>query len=352
MPTRWALPDAGRPLCIAVAVNELAKEGSFVRRATFLEHGARKSSLLSWAWSSAAGMLSAAGLIEADDFDEAYWSRVEGDWVLVANVKKATAAYDAYMTSHPPGTLERIQSRSMFAQTLEKLGIGLTADDHEVFMNHLVRQKKIFVEGDLVKLAASGPVSPPTEADRGLLSVRVLYAQLEAQIDALDKRIDAAQERIKAALANKPKSAALSYLRTRKQLEEMRSQRIATLETTSSVLLRIEQAVGDAEIMATYETSVRTLRSLLADPALRPEKVDQTMDALSEAMADQADVHDAINVDAGIDEDEIARELEALALEEKEAQDTKTDVTLPEAPKTQLPAAQEQARPERVAELA
>lgn len=81
---------------------------------------------------------------------------------------------------------------------------------------------------------------------------------------------------------------------------------------------------------------MRTLRSLLADPALRPEKVDQTMDALAEAAADQADVHNAISVDAGIDDDEIAKELEALALEDAEPQ-----VTLPSAPTNE---------PERVAE--
>ena len=69
--------------------------------------------------------------------------------------------------------------------------------------------------------------------------------------------------------------------------------------------------------MRTYETATQTLNTILADPALRPDKVDETISQLSESVANQEELHGAISsaTAPAVDEDEIAAELEQLSLD-------------------------------------
>ena len=74
--------------------------------------------------------------------------------------------------------------------------------------------------------------------------------------------------------------------------------------------------------MKSYESSTATLRAILAHPLLQREKIDETMDALATANADAREVDDAIQLsvgmaqsDAGVDEDELEAELQALVSE-------------------------------------
>lgn len=86
--------------------------------------------------------------------------------------------------------------------------------------------------------------------------------------------------------------------------------------------------------MAAYETSTSTLTQVLAHPSLSPERIAATTDALAEAMADQEEIDQAVRIGGEvamgdrrveIDEDELAKELEALVEEEKQAEQEKTE---------------------------
>ncbi len=82
------------------------------------------------------------------------------------------------------------------------------------------------------------------------------------------------------------------------------------------------------QVMAAYEASTATLRSVLAHPSLQLSHVDETVSSLSEAMADQAEIDYAIQsggkeaVRAGgvinVDEGDLEKELDDLVLQEKE----------------------------------
>lgn len=54
--------------------------------------------------------------------------------------------------------------------------------------------------------------------------------------------------RIEASLRAKQKPQALSYLRSRKTLEELLVRRMGSLETLHGVLVKLEQAAGDVEV--------------------------------------------------------------------------------------------------------
>jgi len=96
---------------------------------------------------------------------------------------------------------------------------------------------------------------------------------------------------------------------------------VLALEKVHTLLLSMDQAVGDAQLMQAYTASEKTLRSLLADPSLQPDHIDRTMDALAEAVHDQNAVTDALS---SVPDDELVGELAQLELD-----------TLPSPPATQ-----------------
>lgn len=84
--------------------------------------------------------------------------------------------------------------------------------------------------------------------------------------------------------------------------------------------------------MKAYETSTVTLKALLSHPLLQRDKIDETMEAMAEAAADQAEVDQAIRLGgavvsaasgAAIDENELQEELQRMINEEKEREEVK-----------------------------
>ena len=150
------------------------------------------------------------------------------------------------------------------------------------------------------------------------------------------------------ALRLKQKSVALSYLRSRKQLEEILTKRIGSLGTLESMLMRVESAAGDIEvscsamelkgknggsrwpslqIMKSYESSTATLRTILSHPSLRRD-IDETMEAMAQTSEDARDVQEAMKVGGDVaigvgdvDEAELERELGLLVGEIEQEQE-------------------------------
>ncbi|PKI82597.1 hypothetical protein MVES1_003860 [Malassezia vespertilionis] len=347
MPNRWAMDTIGRPLCIAVVVEDAAVHQRYMRLDEFLARAAPlhakralySTVLVDWvakpAWRAAARIFVA----DADEVgDEAVWPRVYGEWVLVPNVERAAALFVASLALDPPSMLESIMTRAEMQRRLQALRdpdagkrVPISDTDAKVLLRYLERDANILVvDDDVVKLVRPTDAHRGIqESDRGILAVRQMHAQLTAQVDELERRVDSARARIMDALRKKqPEETAKSYLRTKKQLEELLGRRVGALETVSQLLLKLEQAAGDAEILQTYERSSSALQQILADPLLQPDRVDKTMDALAESVSQQESIEDAMRTDH-VDDDEIAAELEKLALGEEEAKQTSS---MPSAP--------------------
>jgi len=140
---------------------------------------------------------------------------------------------------------------------------------------------------------------------------------------------------------------AMSYLRSRKQLEDLLSKRLQSLETLQATLLQVENAAGNVEvhmifvisttglikfcsqIMKAYETSTTTLKRLLSHPSLQRDKIEATMSALEDATADHEEIDEAIRLGGEgiaaatgtvIDDDEIEEEIQRM-IEEKEREE-------------------------------
>lgn len=112
-------------------------------------------------------------------------------------------------------------------------------------------------------------ISTPHEIspiDRGILELKSGVENLQAQVNGLQHKIDEfspiprilfrgevdtsfrCTQKASAALRHKHKAVALSYVRSRKQLEELLTKRLGSLHTLESTFIHVEAAAGDIEV--------------------------------------------------------------------------------------------------------
>ena len=104
-PDAWALADVGRPMCMAVAIDDAARSAQWMRMGEYIARstplGARPSitTLLTewvlrpaWRWA----------LSDELGGDDTYWESVRGTWVVCANVEVRRPSIIADTASCPP----------------------------------------------------------------------------------------------------------------------------------------------------------------------------------------------------------------------------------------------------------
>lgn len=205
--------------------------------------------------------------------------------------------------------------------------------DLQVLIKFMTRDRGVAISnGKVIKLEHIEGEKPSivSEEERGIVNVKDTYARLESQVEELEKRIKERQSRVETCLREKKRKQALSYLRSRKMLEELLEKRTNSLETLHGVLIKIEQAASDVEIVKAYELSTASLKNLLTDARLQPDRIDQSMEEMQETLASADEVRKAvetgnegIRVAAGeeeMDDGEIEAELRKLEEESKREQ--------------------------------
>ncbi|OCF40884.1 charged multivesicular body protein 7 [Kwoniella heveanensis CBS 569] len=283
--------------------------------------------------------------------EETLWARYgKGkEYVHMPLLEQSAAAFTAHIAKNPilsyTASIFDLESfRKEYGQacfpisTSKKLPAGrheLSSRDIEILIKWLTRDcGELVSDGTIIKVlkADQSPADHPiSEADRGVISVLNAQRRVEKQVLGIEAQIAQSHEKAKKHLASGQKNIALSYLRSKKQLEDLLAKRVASAEQLGAVIRSIDQARGDAEIMAAYETSTSTLRSVLSDPSLSPDRIAETTDALADAMADQEEIDQAVRIGGElamgsrrvveVDEDELAAELADLVEEEKAEQE-------------------------------
>ncbi|KAI0283163.1 hypothetical protein BC826DRAFT_1061285, partial [Russula brevipes] len=133
-----------------------------------------------------------------------------------------------------------------------------------------------------------------------------------------------------AAIRQQHKSLALSYLRSRKQLEDVLAQRLGSLNILQSTLLRVEGAAEDIQVTPLSLTcSTATLHALLAQPSIQCDAMERTFDALVDSNADAREVDEAVRSGEDVVLDEIKGELATLEAEAKTEARTKEKMQEP-----------------------
>ncbi|KAJ7685376.1 Snf7-domain-containing protein [Mycena polygramma] len=345
----------GKPLALSTVVAELRNQKALFTRSDFLnskesvyDSGGLPSRIISYVvgkplwWAlEQLGVVGEEGLISnaTTPKDTSWW----GDYVVVSLVEAAAndvLARQSRKVGSPGDALYSFEGfKKEFAAVLSDTQENLTDGDAKVLLRFLERDRgAVVVEKDVIKFIdpTVSAVREVTAVDRGILELQEAVRRLHAQVAEYQRKIDEYTQKATAALKQKHKPVALTYLRSRKQFEDVLRKRLGSLETLEATLLSVQTAAGDVEIMKSYQSSTATLQSILAHPSLQKESIEKTMDAMAEANADAKEVDEsiriggdvALGIDTAFDDAELEEELRMLAQEAKAESADRTQAVL------------------------
>eukprot|EP00698_Gefionella_okellyi_P006442 TRINITY_DN15792_c0_g1_i1.p1 TRINITY_DN15792_c0_g1~~TRINITY_DN15792_c0_g1_i1.p1 ORF type:complete len:446 (-),score=97.09 TRINITY_DN15792_c0_g1_i1:220-1530(-) len=185
--------------------------------------------------------------------------------------------------------------------------------------------------GPGVKFAArqGAKVSNVTEGDCAVAQLRSTDRKLKQQVDRLRTKSEERMEQVRLALQAKNRTAAAAHLKHQKLLLSMYNKRAATLDSVQQILLKLEQAESDAEVLRAYKTGTQLMRQTTAQ--VSPEDAEEVLADLQDAFADQAEV-DRVLTDSG-----------SLAMSETEREELEEELAqlvaagMPQLPQTPVP---------------
>ncbi|KDR73493.1 hypothetical protein GALMADRAFT_251201 [Galerina marginata CBS 339.88] len=344
---RVKIPKVGKPLALGAVLFELRSTRTVATLADFLT---AKVSLYDPGWLPARiaayvvgkplwWALEQMGVVGEEGFlgsgsrqhrhnDTSWW----GDYIFVPLVEKAADAVMERQEERMAGPGDALYSLESFRTVFAGVAGGeenatLRELDTKVLVKFLERERGVIVvDKETIKFVdKDAPVEERriTAVDRGIVELKNAIRNLQAQVEALQSKIEECTRKASSALQKKRKPAALGYIRSRKQLEDLLQKRLGSLGTLESTFITVEAAAGDVEIMKSYESSTATLRAILAHPSLERSSIDKTMEALADANADARDVDDAVRiggnialgVEDAIDDDELEEEWKAMVRE-------------------------------------
>ncbi|CAM9625032.1 unnamed protein product, partial [Ectocarpus sp. 13 AM-2016] len=138
-------------------------------------------------------------------------------------------------------------------------------------------------------------------------------ASLEASASDLGLRIQRVQQDALMENRRGQKRAALVHLRRMKQYQAARDKRLSSLLTLETALDQVKQLRLDKQVLEAHEAATSALKTCRETQGLTAERVEDTLDALAEEMAEAEAVGAALGQEGallGQDEGETA-ELEA-----------------------------------------
>ncbi|KAF7338138.1 hypothetical protein MVEN_02038600 [Mycena venus] len=333
------ISGVGKPLALSTVVAELRTQKSIFTRSDFLNS---KESVYDSGWLP--GRIAAyvvgkplwwaleqLGVVGEEGFitpstakDTAWW----GDYVVISLVEAAANDILAKQSLKGSGPGDGLYTFESFKREFSTDSQVLTDGDAKVLIKFLERDRRaVVVDKDVIKFIDTDIASASrdiTGVDRGILELKEAVSHLQAQVTEFERKMDEYTQKASAALKQKHKPVALTYLRSRKQIEDVLQKRLGSLETLHATLISVETAAGDVEqIMKSYQSSTATLRAILAHPSLQKESIEKTMDAVAEANADAKDIDETIRIGADVvigpdtvfDEAELEEELKRLAEE-------------------------------------
>ncbi|KAF8308113.1 hypothetical protein DL93DRAFT_2231869 [Clavulina sp. PMI_390] len=340
-----------RPMALVSVVNEMRLTNELVPFSEYLTSSGpsspNTSSPASVSYFSTATLstnlwwaMEQLGLSSGDDAGaslpyEQRWRSAAGEYVLFAAVKDAAAK----LLKHHQSISSLSLSTTLYDRTTFRAAFGSvlfpasphppTDRDIAILLKHLQRDLGVLVsDKEVIKFVEPGQALKITQFDRNYLELMLAARNLSKQVDELNASVVDRTAKAKEYVARGRNDMAKSYLRSRASLQDLSLARLRSLETIQGVLLKIETSHGDIQIMKAYETSSSALQDLLSHPSLQAENVEQTMNRLSDALADHKEIEEAISmggelaVQAGqseiIDEAELDSELAVLVKEAEE----------------------------------
>lgn len=167
----------------------------------------------------------------------------------------------------------------------------------------------------------TGELTPVTPHDTTIANLKTLIASLHTTITILSTKISTSDAKARTAIQSSNKHAALSALKSKKIAEASLESRAKSLAQLEEVLVKIEQAADNVELVRTLEDSSKVLAELNTRVG-GVEGVDKVVDELREQIDDTSEVtrilSEGMGAAAQVDDGEVEEEFEALLQEEME----------------------------------
>ncbi|KAF7294787.1 hypothetical protein MIND_01016400 [Mycena indigotica] len=331
------VPGAGRPLALPTVLAELRSQKALFTQTEFLNSvesvynpGWLPGRIVAYVvgkplwWAlEQLGVVGEDSFVSGSSKDTSWW----GEYVILSLVESAAEAVLEKQAESVGEPADSLYSQDGFKKNFVP---ALSDTEVKILLKFLQRDRgAVVVDGDVIKFVdTKTSLREITAIDRGMLELKEAVDHLKAKVASIQQEIDKCTQRAAEELQRKHKSMALSYLRSRKQLEDLLQKRLGSLATLEATQMSVQTAAGDVEILKSYEASTSTLRSILAHQSLQRDSIDKTMDALAEANADAREVDEAIRIGGDIalgidsnpafDEDDLEEELKRLAKEDEE----------------------------------
>jgi charged multivesicular body protein 7 len=254
-----------------------------------------------------------------------------GRFVVVENVELAAKEVSELQRSLGVTSTAGVYSLKTFTSTFEGV-LGedcvLSANDVQVLLRYMSRDRPSLSydpQSQTIKFAPSETSKPlPVEAnDISIAQVKSLQLTLTQALPPLEARYAELDARVRDAITKKQTSAAKSFLKARKLIENTLEQRRANLLQVEGSLHAIETAATNVEIVSAMQESTKVMRDLNARVG-GVEGVERVTDAMREEMDTAEEISHAIaepGTETVVDEGEVDEEFEALLAQGKAKED-------------------------------
>ncbi|MCJ1249777.1 hypothetical protein MMC30_007003 [Trapelia coarctata] len=319
----------GKPLALAAVIEEAVLNGRMIPLESFLHSPA---SIYDRSWPVSPWWVLSWGLkklgLRGDGTTKGKLQR--GQYVLVSNIEEAARKVMSSLSTLQ-SQVDRVLPMKRFQEDVEgalQLKTKLTADDLKILLVHLSRDKRYLAyDEQTVKLKGNEKNGPELiDADRNIASLKLLIADLSAQLEALTLKISDFDQKSRLEVSRKNRTAAIASLRSKKLHESIYTRRVETLAQLEGTYTKIEEAADQVEAVKVMQASTKVLKGL-NDQVSGVETVEEVLDRLRTEMTQVEDVGAAI-AEAGqessmVEEGAIDEELEALEKENQAEIDEK-----------------------------
>ncbi|SCZ97633.1 BZ3500_MvSof-1268-A1-R1_Chr4-3g07318 [Microbotryum saponariae] len=288
---------------------------------------------LGWAASRLLGRASSSSSSTTYD-DTVEWLKRQGEYVVVPLIEKATTTLLPRLEAHLIDPLSRLMTlhtfRARFGSQLLDPDAELSTLDVQVLVKHLCDQGYCVQKGEAIKFRpfhqSATSTTPPltiTSSDLSILSLLSTLTQLEAYITSLQTRIKTYQSLATTALSTQqPTTLIKSHLAQKRYVQKILEQKLGARDKLSQVLLGIETATSDNEMIKAMELGADVLREVVGDPEIRLKRVEEVNERLAQGLEDAREINGEILGGAGVGlgeegEREIEEELRRLRLDDQ-----------------------------------
>ncbi|KAI8638209.1 Snf7-domain-containing protein [Parasitella parasitica] len=252
-------------------------------------------------------------------------------YVVLPTVKAIAKAILAQHYHNPTDThiMTLAQFKTAYAHHFVNK-ISLTESDMTLVLRYLHSQHGVALADNVKGYGTSymvikfpqreDEITAITQHDEAVVSIRTTCYALSVQVDALQKKSEELGKQAIEEKKNGHTAKAMYCLKRKKNLQDILKKRLRSMETMDNVLIKIESAQDDFQVVQAFNMGADALRGLLGQDGLSIETVDDVMQKMQDALDDQKEIEDALmmgnNGISGINDDDIERELSQLAYDE------------------------------------